>query len=436
MSTTKPSDPIAWKTIEELSERHLGAVPPPSVLEVLKKSENRRPEVRDFIERMFRLGGIARMHAADITAFDAMGLDILDRMLPGAWGTVPPVTGARRHERIDQYLRSNPWITPQAGTVLLEMGCGFPPLTAVDAATTFPEWQVIGADPCFDEYMIYDERGNYACMDDRGAVRFFSSGPTNMAEFLSLMQNRDATITRFQNLFESLKRQLTPSKDSATVEREGSKLIYLPLRTYERANLRFIQSGIGAELPQADVIRCLNVLMYFDSDFRTKAEAWALHTLRPGGVFICGFNAPGGTHARYTVYRREGDRLVAREFGFAVELIRSFGGMWFAMHDDDREACFAAELVGILRSDDAFQKAHDGFLDQFLEEERLLRRQADGFLGPVPNPRPFQELMPVYERLLRTLERDFAPRAADILRKAGFEAWVNSVGHIAVKPQP
>jgi hypothetical protein len=134
------------------------------------------------------------------------------------------------------------------------------------------------------------------------------------------------------------------------------------------------------------------------------------------------------------VYRREGGSLVAKEFAFAIETVRSFGVIWFAMHENDREAWSAAKLVGILRSDEVFRKAHDEYLDQFLEEERLLRRQPDGFLGPVPNPRPFPEVMPVYQKLLRTLEGESSPRAVDVLRRAGFEAWVNSIGDVAVKP--
>ena len=435
MSTQNASDPHAWKTIEELCERHVGALPAPSVLEVLKKSESRRPEVRDFIERVFRLAGIACLRAADITAFDAMGIDLLPSVLPGAWGGAPPpVTAANRHARINTYLGSNPWFTPGKGTVLLDMGCGFPPVTAVDAAVSFPDWQVVGADPCLDEYLVYDPHGNYACMDDGGNVRFFSAGPANAAEYLALMHDRQATLKRFHDLFLSLKGLLPDSKEHATVELNGAKLVHHPLRTYERPNLSFIKMGVGADAPQADIIRCFNVLMYFDRDFREKAEAWALRTLRPGGIFICGFNGPGGTHARYTVYWREGDGLVAKEFAFAIETVRSFGVVWFAMHENDREAWSAAKLVGILRSDEVFRKAHDEYLDRFLEEERLLRRQPDGFLGMVPNPRPLHEAMPVYQKLLRTLEGEFSPRAVDALRRAGFDAWVNSIGDVAVKP--
>jgi SAM-dependent methyltransferase len=428
MSRADATQPFGWNSIEELSKRYLGALPSPAVLDVLKKTENRRPEVRNFVERMFRLGEIARLRATDITAFEAMGLDMLHSILPGAWGDlVPPVTAPNRHTRINDYLRSNPWITNQRGTVLLEMGCGFPPVTAVDAAGAFPDWQILAADPCFDEYLVYDERGNYACMNGLGEVRFFTSAPSNMAEFLSLLQDREKTLNRFHELFESLKR--------ASPEPNGARLIHQPLRTYERANLTFLQGGIGTETPQADIIRCFNVLMYFDAEFRKRAEDWALRTLRPGGIFVCGFNTPGGTHPRYTVYRREPEGLVEKEFAFGIEIARTFGVAWFAMHDGDRETWQTAKLVGILRSDETFRREHDDYLDQFLEQERLLRRQPDGYLGLAPDPRSLPEAMGAYQRLLTSLERKFAPRAVDVLRRAGYEAWVNQIGCVAVKPQ-
>jgi hypothetical protein len=72
---------------------------------------------------------------------------MIPRLLPGASGNVvPPFTYEDRHELINNYLDANPWGKFAENTVLLEMGCGFPPQTALDAARHFPRWQVIGAD--------------------------------------------------------------------------------------------------------------------------------------------------------------------------------------------------------------------------------------------------------------------------------------------------
>jgi hypothetical protein len=138
---------------------------------------------------------------------------------------------------------------------------------------------------------------------------------------------------------------------------------------------------------------------------------------------------------RYSVYRRESDGLIAKEFAFSVEYVRAFGVSWFAMHNDERETWMAATLVGILRSEKAFRVAYDSFMDHILEDQRLLRRQADGYLGPVPNPRPPAEWIAAYVEIQAGLKRErFADRAAEVLNRAGVEAWVNSTGCVAVRP--
>jgi hypothetical protein len=253
-----------------------------------------------------------------------------------------------------------------------------------------------------------------------------------MAEYQSLIQNRESTLNRFRDLYASLKKHETAPE--STVEHNGAKLIHQPLRLYQRPNLKLIRAGFGADMQPADIIRCFNVLVYFDRDFRKNAEEWALRTLRPGGIFICGFNVPTGSHSRYTVYRNESGALVPKEFAFGIEYLRNFGSPWFAMHDEEQETWSAAKLVGVLRSNETFRLAHDSFLDRFLDEERLMRRQPDGYLGASPNPRPMPEIMAVYQKLLSNLRSEFSPRAVEVLRDAGFDSWVNSVGDVAVRP--
>ncbi len=58
-------------------------------------------------------------------------------------------------------MTSNPWWQcPQSGT-LLDVGCGFPPLTTVETAQKLPDWHVTGADPVILHWIVYDERGDY-----------------------------------------------------------------------------------------------------------------------------------------------------------------------------------------------------------------------------------------------------------------------------------
>jgi hypothetical protein len=64
--------------------------------------------------------------------------------------------------------------------------------------------------------------------------------------------------------------------------------------------------------------------MYFDQDFRHRAERWALDTLNPDGLFICGGDGAKTMEARYSVYQRCDDQLVPREFAFALDNVRPF----------------------------------------------------------------------------------------------------------------
>jgi hypothetical protein len=177
-----------WNSIEELCGREFGKLPSPSNLSTLKRIENERPEVREVVDRIFRLMAMGRFDPADMPPTLAWVLAfMISGVLPSAWGgSIPPWTFEGRHHLIDAYLIANPWMKWEAGGVFLEMGCGFPPLTAVDAAQRFPDWQVIGADPHFDPYVLFDDEGNYACLDLRGAVRFFHAGVNDFTKYIAL----------------------------------------------------------------------------------------------------------------------------------------------------------------------------------------------------------------------------------------------------------
>jgi hypothetical protein len=109
---------------------------------------------------------------------------MISGLLPGAWGNVvPPFTYEDRHQLVNQYLAANPWAESPDGSVLLEMGCGFPPQTAIDGARDLPRWQVIGADPRFDPYVLYDSDGNYACMRESKTRR--DNSLASLGKFLS-----------------------------------------------------------------------------------------------------------------------------------------------------------------------------------------------------------------------------------------------------------
>jgi SAM-dependent methyltransferase len=370
-----------WTSIEELFDRTLGSRPSAPHLAIIKKAENERPEVKEFLERALRLMAIANVAPAHITPTLAWILGvIIPGLLPGAWGNiVPPFTYEDRHKQINAYLNANPWGQFPEDTVLLEMGCGFPPQTALDAARDFPHWQIIGADLQFDPYVLYDSDGNYACMDLDGGVRYFHPGSPNRATFASLYDDTAVTFQRFRATFAALREKLPASDDGqcVSVEREGARLVRHPIRSYERKNLKLMQAGLGAETPPADIIRVFNVLFYFDAAFRNHAEQWVLRTLRPGGLFLCGADGTTSFEARYSVYRNENGNLVPKEFAFSLDNVRPPSVIpWFCLHNEEKETFALAELTGVLRSDESFRLDYDSRVDELLAENRLRVRQA------------------------------------------------------------
>lgn len=430
----------SWHTIEELCDQYLGGRPPAAALAQMKPAENERPDVKDFIARMFRIMSASCFGPNDILPSQALGIGkVIPGFLPSAWGgSIPPFTWEHRHKRIDAYLGSNQWGSFGPGTLLLEMGCGFPPHTALDAARVHDDWQVVGADPCFDEYLLYDADGNYACLTADGTVRYFHAGAGFPGGIFRLYENAGATINRFSELFSKLAPGLGQSEDGEVVitEANGARLIRNPLRLYETKNLHFLSAGIGANVPKADIIRIFNVLLYFDSQFLRKTELWAAAVLSRGGLFICGADSAHSTDARYAVYRREDDSVVLREFAFSIDNVRPSTVMpWFAMHDDDRDTEVLSHLLRILRSDPDFRAAITARSDELFQTEGLFTRGEEGHFQALPNPLSPAQANNARERIMAALESDeFPERAAAVLRKSGIRAWVNEVRHVAVDP--
>jgi SAM-dependent methyltransferase len=329
------------------------------------------PELRALAERTLWLMKIYRLVPADISPAMAWWIARLTPgMLPSALGgRVPSVTMEGRHFRLDDYLAANPWTFLGAGSIVVDIGCGFPPLTTVDTAARFPAWQVIGVDHTF--------------CDPNGAT-----------------------------------------------SARGA------LKEYERSNLSFIQATVGEDIPKADAVRCMNVLIYYGSGFRARAESWLAGILRPGGLFLCGSNGWRSVESRYSVYRNENGRLAAREFAFSLDNVRPFSGVpWFALHEGERETWMLAALAGILRSDDNFRRDYDTSLDRWLRTSHILDRDSDGRLRTPPVPIPAPEWRAAYERILGRLEDEgFIDRAVSVLKAAGLHAWRNVAGHIAVEP--
>src|SRR5262245_9599401 len=317
-----------------------------------------RPEVRAFLARAFRYLQQARFPAIDFTIELVEQFRDIAAMVQEVWrGVIPPFTLDGRHRKIDDYIECHTWFQANRRGTLLDIGCGFPPVTTVEAAVRFPSWQVIGADPALPHYLIRDEHGDYALFDEGGSLQYFQGGN---GRALALWHDPESARLYFSGLLHQLLSE-PPISGSATIDLAGkgcAQLVQNPVRQYERANLSLRSGGIGAlAVKDIHIIRCFNVLFYFDRNFRRRALDWFDDVLCDGGLVICGVNGFHSTRCRYTIHRKVRKRLVEEEFGFSLDNVRPLGGIsWSAFHDDDEEADRLATLVGTIRADPTFRR--------------------------------------------------------------------------------
>lgn len=441
-SVIRAPEPWEWTSLEELCDRYLVGRLASATLETLRPLERQRPEVRDFLRRVFQLMNIAGLTAKDVSPLFAAALVATPGFLPGAWnGVVPPITRPGRHRRIDDYISSQSWQQFGAGTVVIDVGCGFPPQTAVDTAVRFPTWQVVGVDPAFDPFLLYAGTELYACVSADGHIRYFGRQPNADADgFLKRLVDRDSTVRWLSELFITLLPKLPSGHENemAIAEANGCRLIRWPLKQWESSNLRFIQAGIGSrELPPADLIRCFNVLFYYGASVRRDFETWAVGVLNDGGLAITGCNNPNSTEARYEVYRREGDALIEKEFAFSIDNLRPSGLVsWFSMADDEPTSLRLAQLVGLIRSDAKFRSAFDQRLDELLRIHQVMVRGADGYLtwaasDALQRAFTIETGMAILDQLDRA---GFTDEACHVLLRCGLTARRNDTGCVSIEP--
>jgi hypothetical protein len=195
----------------------------------------------------------------------------------------------------------------------------------------------------------------------------------------ALVADRSATEANFIGLRDKL---LPTLGDQAEVVSDGTRLVD-PVKLYSGERLSFQVAGIGdVDISGVDVVRCLNVLIYFDSTFRSIALEWFSRILREGGLLLIGFDWVHTTDARYTIYQKSDGRLLEREFAFSLDNLCAFViSPWFALSDDDKEVMQLAGLLGELRSDGDFLRQFYELSDALRSEFGICPRGTNGYHG-------------------------------------------------------
>jgi hypothetical protein len=79
---------------------------------------------------------------------------------------------------------------------------------------------------------------------------------------------------------------------------------------------------------------------------------------------------------------------------------------------------------------------YDSRVDELLAENRIFVRPEDGFLAAASDQLPISEWLGAYTATQNKLQQEgFTDRAVSVLKRAGYHAWINPVGHVAVDPQ-
>ena len=395
-------------------------------------------ETRRFILRMLILMQQAGYPVTEYTPMLIRTLsDIIPNMLPGAWGgRIPPLTMPGRHQKFDTYVAKQTWPSLPETPVFVDIGCGFPPITTLDTAHTFPEWRVIGVDRDFAPYIVYDPDGNYACFDRRGRFQYFQ--PVVMGEGLALLSNLDRTKDRFRQIFADFS-EMIKGKDPnqrLTLKKNGNRIEQHLIRDFETGNVTFTTSDVTrVHLPPAVVIRCMNMLVYAQKESRNHMLQTVSEFLGEGGVLIAGTNG-NDVLARYLVYRKKNGQTAPAEFAFSPDNIRPFGIMpWFTIHDDDPEATFLAALTGAIRGDKEFWPSFSRRFDTLLSQYGIFHRHEDGFLHLPDEELSIPEAVEKMKQLWMQIRAEgYVDDAVNALERRGYAAWQNDVGDIAVEP--
>ena len=420
----------------DLVEQHLGSRLPEG-LAASVSMENLPDETQRFIVRMLAL---MKRSGYSVTEFNPHLLHwfsvTVPGTLPGAWGgRIPPLTMPGRHKKLDDYVADDRKDSIKESHLFVDIGCGFPPVTSADTAKRFPDWKILGVDRSFADYVLYDSDGHYACFDQEGNFIYFQA--LMNASGRALYADPTATQKRFITLFEELSPMMQPAHGtgSQAVEKYGNKLVNNHIRDFETKNLTFVNSDFTElKLKDVHVIRCMNVLIYYDPEDRKQFLEKARRRLVDGGLLITGTNGLG-VQTRYTVYRKKSDKLVPDELAFGLDNIGHIVFMpFFSIQDDDPETNLLADLAGIIRNDRSFWPDFSKRQDDLLQQNGICQRNSNGFFEFLSDNMSTGEYLKINSRIWQEIgEEGYIEQAVDVIAKSGYEAWKNSVGDIAVK---
>ena len=181
----------------------------------------------------------------------------------------------------------------------------------------------------------------------------------------------------------------------------------------------------------------MNVLIYFDRNFRNKTFDWTSDLLHDGGLLITGMDWANTRGARVAISQLSDGELKTWEIAISIDNLRPLDIIsWFTLGENDYETVAMVELAHHLRTDQSFVIDFDRRFDELLLEHNFCSRKDNGYMGGIAAGTPPDALDRIREEINATLIGDgFVDRAVESLNHQGIEAWRNCVDFIAVNPE-
>jgi len=429
---------VKEKSFDALVEKFLGTGVPQHLSGAITMS-NLPDDTQDYILRMLLFMKHAGYSTCNFNIVLIGWLAVtIPNMLPRAWGgRIPPITIPGRHKKFDDFVAGIDWTPEAEPLVFIDLGCGFPPVTTADTARRLPDWKIVGVDRDFADYVLYYEDKQYACYDQNSDFQYFQPLPGSAG--LGFYENPTETKNRFDQLFSDLFPLLENSSgsDSKTAKMDGNRLIHNHIQDFETDNLWFIKSdALDLKLPPVKVCRIMNMLIYFKPDIREQILHQAGELLDDDGIIIAGTNG-FGAQSRYTIYQKKGgDGLFPSQFAFSLDNLGHLAVMpWFTIHENDPEAMLLAKCCGAIRSDRSFWPEFSNRLDELMQHHGFCQRMPDGYLKFPEEIISMDKALEIGAMIWNTMQMEgYASNAVNVLTLAGYDAWENSVGDIAIKP--
>lgn len=157
--------------------------------------------------------------------------------------------------------------------------------------------------------------------------------------------------------------------------------------------------------------------------------------LQDDGILIAGTNGLG-VQFRYAVYLKGRHNLSLDEFAFSIDNLGHIVFMPFlAFHENDSEAKMLATLTATIRAAHSFWPEFSNRQDELLKQYGICQRRSDGCLQfPEEEISPGEYIKQISLLWQEMAEEGYLDGAVDALRQAGYDAWKNSAGDIAIRP--